>query len=74
MYPDLCGMALVFEFMPYTLYTRMRTADDRDVRLVLDEPTCRRLFGQVLDGLAYLHANRIMHRVSRIPEEIVESI
>lgn len=68
MYPDLSGMALVFDYVPHTLYTRMRCpADDHRVRR-LDAVLVRSYFGQLLDGLAYLHANRIMHRVRIIME------
>lgn len=65
MYPDLSGMALVFDYVPHTLYTRMRCPDDRNVP-PLDAALARCYFEQLLDGLAYLHANRIMHRVRTV--------
>uniref|UniRef100_A0A182FAK0 Cyclin-dependent kinase 20 n=1 Tax=Anopheles albimanus TaxID=7167 RepID=A0A182FAK0_ANOAL len=58
MYPDLTGISLVFEYMPHTLYSRLKEADENP----LSRATVRRYTGMLLKGLAYLHGLRLMHR------------
>ncbi|ETN66332.1 cell division protein kinase 7, partial [Anopheles darlingi] len=57
MYPDLTGISLVFEYMPHTLYSKLK--DDENP---LSRATVRRYTGMLLKGLAYLHGLRLMHR------------
>lgn len=61
MYPDLSGMALVFEYMPHTLYSKMK--DDENP---ISRQQIRSYTRMLLKGLAYLHDDlHIMHRVSK---------
>lgn len=57
-FPDLAGLALVFEYMPHTLYSKMK-----DHSNPLDRETIRKFFKMLLDGLKYMHGIGIMHRV-----------
>lgn len=60
MYPDLSGIALVFDYMPYTLYTKLK--DDENP---LSRQQIQSYMKMLLRGLSYLHDEmKIMHRVS----------
>lgn len=58
LFPDLIGLSLVFEYMPHTLYSRLKDESN---------PLCRQdvrnLTKMLLKGLKYLHHMDIMHRV-----------
>ncbi|XP_058121488.1 cyclin-dependent kinase 20 [Anopheles ziemanni] len=57
MYPDLAGISLVFEYMPHTLYSKLKDEENP-----LSRATVRRYIAMLLRGLAYLHGVHIMHR------------
>ena len=57
MYPDLSGMSLVFEYMPHTLYSKMK-----DELNPLSRKDVRKYTQMMLNGLKYLHELKIMHR------------
>lgn len=57
MYPDLAGISLVFEYMPHTLYSKLKDEENP-----LSRATVRRYTAMLLRGLAYLHGVHIMHR------------
>ncbi|XP_058463594.1 cyclin-dependent kinase 20 [Malaya genurostris] len=57
MYPDLSGMSLVFEYMPHTLYSKMK-----DEEHPLSRSQIRRYTAMLLNGLKYLHSLKFMHR------------
>lgn len=60
MYPDLSGLALVFDYMPHTLYSRLKEEENPLSRQQIQSYT-----QMLLRGLAYLHDElKIMHRVS----------
>lgn len=59
MYPDLSGLALVFDYMPHTLYSRLKDEENPLSRQQIQSYT-----QMLLRGLAYLHDElKIMHRV-----------
>lgn len=59
MYPDLSGLALVFDYMPHTLYSRLKDEENPLSRQHIQSYT-----QMLLRGLAYLHDElKIMHRV-----------
>jgi cell cycle related kinase len=59
MYPDLTGMALVFEYMPHTLYSKLKDEENP-----LSRQQTQSYMKMLLRGLAYLHFDmKIMHRV-----------
>ena len=61
MYPDLSGMALVFDYMPHTLYSKLKDDENPLSRQQIQSYT-----KMLLRGLSYLHNEmKIMHRVSR---------
>lgn len=57
-YPDLVGLSLVLEYMPNTLYGRLKNESN---------PLCRKevksFAHMMFKGLYYLHGLGIMHRV-----------
>lgn len=56
-FPDMTGLSLVFEYMPHTLYSKLK--DDLPMsRLVICSYT-----KMLLDGVKYMHDLGIMHRV-----------
>ncbi|KAL7023867.1 hypothetical protein ACKWTF_012820 [Chironomus riparius] len=58
MYPDLSGLALVFDYMPHTLYSRLKDEENPLSRQQIQSYT-----KMLLTGLAYLHDElKIMHR------------
>lgn len=58
-YPDLCGIALVFDFMPHTLYSKLKDEENPLSRQQIHSYT-----KMLLRGLSYLHDDlKIMHRV-----------
>ena len=60
MYPDLSGLALVFDYMPHTLYSRLKDEENPLSRQQIQSYT-----QMMLRGLVYLHDElKIMHRVS----------
>jgi hypothetical protein len=60
MYPDLSGLALVFDYMPHTLYSKLKDDENPLSRQQIQSYT-----RMLLTGLAYLHDElNIMHRVS----------
>lgn len=60
MYPDLSGLALVFEYMPHTLYSKLKDEENPLSRQQIQSYT-----KMLLRGLSYLHDDlKIMHRVS----------
>jgi cell cycle related kinase len=60
MYPDLSGIALVFDYMPHTLYSKLK--DDENP---LSRQQIQSYMKMLLRGLSYLHDEmKIMHRVS----------
>lgn len=68
MYPDLSGMSLVFEYMPHTLYSRMK-----DEEHPLSRGETRRFMAMLLNGLQYLHGLRIMHRDIKPANLLIDS-
>jgi cell cycle related kinase len=59
MYPDLTGMALVFEYMPHTLYSKLKDEENP-----LSRQQTQSYMKMLLKGLSYLHCEmKIMHRV-----------
>jgi len=61
LYPDVSGLALVFEFMQNTLYSKLRDEENP-----LSRQQIQSYMKMLLRGLAYLHDDmNIMHRVSR---------
>lgn len=59
MYPDLCGIALVFDYMPHTLYSKLKDEENPLSRQQIQSYT-----KMLLRGLCYLHNDmKIMHRV-----------
>jgi cell cycle related kinase len=59
MYPDLCGIALVFDYMPHTLYSKLKDEENPLSRQQIHSYT-----KMLLRGLCYLHDDlKIMHRV-----------
>lgn len=59
MYPDLSGLALVFDYMPHTLYSKLKDEENPLSRQQIQSYT-----KMLLRGLSYLHDDlRIMHRV-----------
>lgn len=59
MYPDLSGLALVFDYMPHTLYSKLKDEENPLSRQQIQSYT-----RMLLRGLSYLHDElRIMHRV-----------
>lgn len=59
MYPDLSGLALVFDYMPHTLYSKLKDEENPLSRQQIQSYT-----RMLLRGLSYLHDDlRIMHRV-----------
>lgn len=60
-FPDLTGLSLVFEYIPYTLYSRMRPESEP-----LKRSTIRSYTKMILEGLKYMHSLGIMHRVEFI--------
>lgn len=59
MYPDLSGLALVFDYMPHTLYSRLKDEENPLSRQQIQSYT-----QMLLRGLSYLHDDlKIMHRV-----------
>jgi cell cycle related kinase len=57
MYPDLAGLSLVFDYMPLTLYAKLK--DDTNP---LSRPEIKKFMQMLLKGLKYLHDFNIMHR------------
>lgn len=58
MYPDLTGMALVFEYMPFTLSSKLKDEENPISRQQIQS-----YMRMLLRGLAYLHNEmKIMHR------------
>lgn len=60
-FPDLTGLSLVFEFMPFTLYSKLRDESNPLSRAIIKSYT-----QMLLQGLKYMHSLGIMHRVQRI--------
>lgn len=58
MFPDVSGPSLVFEYMPYTLYSKLK-----DERRPLLRREIKNYMRMLLKGLKYLHELNIMHRV-----------
>ncbi|XP_055677209.1 cyclin-dependent kinase 20 [Lutzomyia longipalpis] len=56
-YPDLNGLALVFDFMPHTLQSRLKDETDP-----LSRQEVKSYTRMLLKGLSYLHEKGIMHR------------
>lgn len=60
MYADLSGLALVFDYMPHTLYSKLKDEENPLSRQQIQSYT-----RMLLTGLAYLHDElHIMHRVN----------
>lgn len=57
-FPDLTGLSLVLEFMPHTLYSKMRPEAEP-----LKRSTVRSYANMLLQGVKYMHSLGIMHRV-----------
>lgn len=58
LFPDVTGLALVFEYMPHTLYSKLK-----DEMTPLSRPTIRSYTSMLLHGVNYMHNLGIMHRV-----------
>lgn len=56
-YPDLNGLALVFEFVPFTLYDKLH-----DETNPMTRQQTQTYAHQLFRGLRYLHERTIMHR------------
>lgn len=56
-FPDMTGLSLVFEFLPHTLYSKLK--DD----LPMSRLTIRSYTSMLLQGVQYMHDLGIMHRV-----------
>lgn len=62
MYPDLSGLALVFDYMPHTLYSKLKDEENPLSRQQIQSYT-----KMLLRGLSYLHQDlKIIHRVGLI--------
>lgn len=57
-FPDLTGLSLVFDLMPFTLYSKLR-----DESNPLSRPTIKSYTKMLLLGIKYMHNFGIMHRV-----------
>lgn len=57
-FPDLTGLSLVLEFMPHTLYSKLRPDAEP-----LKRCTVRSYTRMLLQGVNYMHNLGIMHRV-----------
>lgn len=57
-FPDLTGLSLVLEFMPHTLYSKLRPDAEP-----LKRSTVRSYTSMLLQGVKYMHSLGIMHRV-----------
>lgn len=58
-FPDMTGLSLVFEFMPHTLYSKLKNESQP-----LSRSTIRSYTSMLLHGVKYMHNIGIMHRVS----------
>lgn len=58
MFPDVSGPSLVLEYMPYTLYSKLK---DENRPLIRRE--IKSYMRMLLKGLKFLHELNIMHRV-----------
>lgn len=57
-FPDVAGMGLVFEYMPCTLYSKIKDPVHRPTR------SCFRSYMKMLlEGLSYMHNLGVLHRV-----------
>lgn len=65
-FPDLTGLSLVFEFMPHTLYSKLRDESNPLSRTVVKSYT-----RMLLLGIKYMHSFEIMHRVKWFPSACV---
>lgn len=68
MYPDVSGISVVFEYMPYTLYSKMK-----DEEHPLSRAEIRRYTAMLLNGLKYLHGLKIMHRDIKPANLLIDS-
>lgn len=59
-FPDLIGLAMVLEYMPDTLYGRLKNDSNP-----LSRQQVRKYTQMMLMGIEYLHLKEIMHRVSK---------
>lgn len=59
LYPDLNGLSLVLEFMPESLYDRIKNEN-----YPLSRQQVRKYSSMMLKGIDYLHNKDIIHRVS----------
>lgn len=57
-FPDMTGLSLVFEFMPHSLYSKLK-----DDSIPLSRSTIRSYTSMILHGVNYMHNLGIMHRV-----------
>lgn len=57
-FPDMTGLSLVFEFVPHTLYSKLK-----DNSVQLSRTTIRAYTRMLLSGTEYMHACQIIHRV-----------
>lgn len=60
-FPDLTGLSLVLDYMPYTLYSKLRDEANPLSRLTVKSYTT-----MLLLGIKYMHSFDIMHRVGAI--------
>lgn len=58
LYPDLNGLSLVLEFMPESLFDRLKNEADP-----LSRQQVRKYSSMMLKGIDYLHSKDIIHRV-----------
>lgn len=64
-YPDISGLSIVCEFIPFTLYSKLR-----DETNPIERKEIKYFMKMLLKGLKYLHGLRIMHRVRNISIKI----
>lgn len=60
-YPDLTGLSLVLEYMPETLYSKLRNEIEP-----LNRSQIRKFALMMFKGIDYLHSMGIMHRVRSV--------
>lgn len=60
-YPDISGLSIVCEFIPFTLYSKLR-----DESNPIERKEIKYFMKMLLKGLKYLHGLRIMHRVRNL--------
>ncbi|XP_055384946.1 cyclin-dependent kinase 20 isoform X2 [Condylostylus longicornis] len=56
-FPDLVGLSLVFDYMPYTLYGKLKSENNP-----MSRQEVKKYSSMMFKGITYLHSLKIMHR------------